>query len=352
MVFPDILMGKPDTLMHPWPRHRQSISARLLAGYAAELGVPSGICLRGTGLTSAILANPEAEIDAEQELRVVTNLIRARGGYVPALGLEAGQRYHLTAYGVWGFAIISSPTLRAAIDLGLRYLDLTFAFVRVRFEENGAEARLIMEERAIPPACRQFLLERDMAALVTLMRDVFNFAPPLGAVRFRHAAPADPSPYEQTFGVAPRFGQTENSVSFPAAFLDTAIPQTDTPLASDCESQCRELLARRQARSGISGRVRDLLLQQPHNMPDMEAVATALCMSSRTLRRQLTHENVSFRQLVDEVRIALAEELLDIPGMTMEAISGRLGYSEVSNFLHAFKRCTGQTPTAFRRQRA
>jgi AraC-like DNA-binding protein len=71
-------------------------------------------------------------------------------------------------------------------------------------------------------------------------------------------------------------------------------------------------------------------------------------MSSRTLRRHLLAEGVSYRLLVDEVRMALAEELLSLRGITVEQISVRLGYSEVSNFLHAFKRCKGQTPKAFK----
>ena len=38
-------------------------------------------------------------------------------------------------------------------------------------------------------------------------------------------------------------------------------------------------------------------------MPNMELVAEHLCISSRTLRRQLKAEGVSYRELVDEVRM-------------------------------------------------
>jgi AraC-like DNA-binding protein len=36
--------------------------------------------------------------------------------------------------------------------------------------------------------------------------------------------------------------------------------------------------------------------------------------------------------------------------LSLEAIASLLGYSDLSNFSHAFKRWTGHSPGAFRRQ--
>lgn len=335
--------------MSPWPERRSISSARILTQLAADYGVTADECLRGTGLLATHLQDTNLEIDARQELRLVDNLLDSCGGFRPGMGLEAGKRYHLTTYGIWGFALISSPTLRAAIHIGLRYLDLTFAFVRVRLEETPEQVRLVLDENAIPPACRAFLLERDMASVMTMVDDLFNIQAPLLGVTLTCPPPRDPAPFAKTFGIMPLFGQKENSLIFSQSFLDMAIPQANTLTSSVCETQCRELLERRKTRAGYSGRVREELLRHPRLMPDMETVAERLCMSSRTLRRHLDGEGVSFRQLVDEIRMALAEEMLGIPGMTMEDISARLGYSEVSNFLHAFKRCKGVTPSDFRK---
>ncbi|MFX9593223.1 AraC family transcriptional regulator ligand-binding domain-containing protein, partial [Acinetobacter baumannii] len=73
--------------------------------------------LTGTGIAIAQLDDPAAEIEAVQELRVIRNLLAAlqpAGLGATELGLAAGQRYHLTTMGVWGFAMASSPTLRSA----------------------------------------------------------------------------------------------------------------------------------------------------------------------------------------------------------------------------------------------
>ena len=56
-----------------------------------------------------------------------------------------------------------------------------------------------------------------------------------------------------------------------------------------------------------------------------------------------------WRALGHAVRQALAEELLATGGLTLEEIAERLGYGEVSNFIHAFKRWKGVAPRRFQR---
>lgn len=82
----------------------------------------------------------------------------------------------------------------------------------------------------------------------------------------------------------------------------------------------------------------------------MESLAAQLHMTSRTLRRRLDAEGTSFRQLQDEVLGTLAEELLRSTALRLEEIAERLGYGEVSNFIHAFKRWKGVSPGQFRRE--
>ncbi|MCT4980316.1 DUF1911 domain-containing protein [Pseudomonas aeruginosa] len=62
-------------------------------------------------------------------------------------------------------------------------------------------------------------------------------------------------------------------------------------------------------------------------------------------------EGSSYRLLLDEVRQALAEELLATGAIRLEEIAERLGYGEVSNFIHAFRRWKGMTPRQYRQRR-
>jgi AraC-like DNA-binding protein len=141
-------------------------------------------------------------------------------------------------------------------------------------------------------------------------------------------------------------------MGFAAELLDNPLPRANPQLVSACEQQCQALLARHQWHQGLAGRVRQLLLQSPGQIADMERVAGHLHLSSRTLRRRLIEEGTSFRTLQDEVRQALAEELLAAGGLSLEEIAERLGYGELSNFIHAFKRWKGTTPGRYQRETA
>jgi AraC-like DNA-binding protein len=335
----------PNATSSSWPQRRSNASAQLLVQFGFERGLGLSTMVAGTGLTPAMLARSHDEIDAAQELALVRNLVRELGD-PPGLGVAAGRAYHLTSYGIWGYALISSATARKAVELGLRYLDLTFAFTRIRLEEAGAEARMVVDGHEITPDVRAFLVERDLAAAVTALREVANPAPPLLRVAFAHGAPRDDAAYVDAFGIRPSFRRDESFFSFAAEVLDRPMPETDPQTARACERECRELLARRRARVGLAAQVRDRVLAQP-GRSDIETIAREFAVTSRTLRRRLEAEGTSFRALQNETRQVLAEEFLATGAMTIEDISERLGYSDPSNFVHAFRRWTGATPGSF-----
>jgi AraC-like DNA-binding protein len=327
---------------------RGPASVRLLIELAGEHRVTSAACLAGSGLAPSHLAHPEAEVTADQELAVIRNLVRALPD-VPGLGLIAGTRYHLTTHGIWGFALVSSPNLRSAISFGLRYLDLTFAFNQIRLAEHAGEAMMVLDDTGVPPDLRRFLIEREGASIMTLQRDMFSTAIPLSRLETSYPEPTYAAMYEEVFGVRPRFGAPSNLAAFDAAVLDLPLPQASELTAQQCEEQCRALLERRTRRGGIARRVRNQLIQASGEIPTLEQVARGLHVSPRTLRRRLAQEGTSFRPLVNEVRLALAEEYLSGGAMAVSEVALRLGYSDASSFTRAFVRQHGLPPGRFRR---
>ncbi|NLV56218.1 MAG: AraC family transcriptional regulator [Acidimicrobiales bacterium] len=318
----------------------------VLAELAAEHGVDATGCLSGTGLVASDLADPHATIAGDQELGVIRNLLAALPD-VPGLGLRAGLRYHLTTHGIWGFALASSPDLRRAIDFGLRYLDLTFAFTRIGLEEVDGEARITIDDAHLPDDVRPFLVEREGASIVAIQRDLLSAAIPLRRLESTRPEPPHADLYEEVFGVRPLFGADANRGVFDAALLDLPMPQANELTARACEEQCAAILAQRRVRDGIAGQVRRRLaaLDGPRSMAD---VARELNVSPRTLRRRLDAEGTSFRALAEEVTVALTEELLADPALTVDDIAARLGYADGSSLTRAFVRVHGVPPGRYR----
>ncbi|MBM7059264.1 AraC family transcriptional regulator [Pseudomonas sp. UL073] len=330
------------------PARRSATSVQLLVQLGVDHSLSAERCLAGTGLNGQTLADPDAEVGSEQELQLIRNLVGALG-HLPGLGVQAGMRYHLNTYGIWGFALLSSPSFRSAASIGLRFVDLTYAFTRIYLEERDGQALLFLDDSALPGDLRRFIVERDAAAIMNIHRDLTNRPLALDRASFRLGAPDDSAAYDDWFGVAPEFEAATNCLVFPSRVLDLPLPGADPQVVRHCEDQCQKLLTKRRVRTGLAGRIRNRLLAKPAYLASMESLAGELNTTSRTLRRRLEEQGTSFRQLQDEVREVLAEELL-ATGLSLEEIAARLGYGEASNFSHAFKRWKGVSPQHYRRQ--
>jgi AraC-like DNA-binding protein len=70
--------------------------------------------------------------------------------------------------------------------------------------------------------------------------------------------------------------------------------------------------------------------------------------NARSLRRQLSEDGQSFRDLLAEARYAKARDLLRQTDLPVEEIAAQIGYAESAAFIHAFRRWAGQSPRAYR----
>lgn len=331
-----------------WDFARSVTSMRLMTDLGVDHGLSVNTCLAGTGIKEQDLNDPSVIVSAKQELRLISNLIRHLGD-IPALGIEAGKRYHFTAFGALGFAMVSSPSARSAMDVTLRYFHLTFAFTRFHVQDKGDETHVTLDDSSLPEEVRAFVVERDSAALVTVQRDLFSSRPGLQSVYFTRREPENTQVYEAFYGVKPVFGAMSNIAIMSRAALMVPLSLGNALAFKAAEEQCTALLDRHKSRVGLAAKVRGHLVKNGAHIPDMDDVASALCMTPRTMRRRLLDDGTTFLKLRDEVRLALAEEFLTGLALSVEQIAERLGYSEPTCFINAFKRWTGRTPLVYRK---
>ncbi|RYE79511.1 MAG: AraC family transcriptional regulator, partial [Myxococcales bacterium] len=291
--------------------------------------------------------DPKAEVSARQELGIVANLVAAFGEDA-GLGLEAGSRYHLTSYGLWGFMLVSSPTPRSAVEVALRYVDLTFAFCQISSREHNGELQFVLDASEVPRPLRRFLLEREVAAIRTMQLEAFPAG--MNPTRAAFTFPAGQVTADDALGTMVDYSADETVLAYDGSVLDSPMPQANEHAAAMALEQCQELLQRRLARAGLSGQVRDLLIAQLTEPPSSDEVAARLHLSPRTFQRRLAKDGTSFRALLDEVREQLAEELLLTGDLPVAEVAPRLGYVEVTSFSQAFRRWKGVGPREWRNQ--
>jgi len=79
-------------------------------------------------------------------------------------------------------------------------------------------------------------------------------------------------------------------------------------------------------------------------------VAGELRIHQRTLNRRLRDHGTSFRRELDNVRYAVAQQLLAESTIPLARIATILNYADVTAFSRAFKRWTGSTPGQWRKR--
>lgn len=82
--------------------------------------------------------------------------------------------------------------------------------------------------------------------------------------------------------------------------------------------------------------------------PDIQAVASELGMSDRTLQRRLTDEGASFKQLLAQARHEQAKEYLADPSLHIKEVAFLVGYEDQNSFFRAFRLWEGDTPSNWR----
>ena len=84
--------------------------------------------------------------------------------------------------------------------------------------------------------------------------------------------------------------------------------------------------------------------------PTIAQAAATAGTSVRTLQRRLLDLGLTYRELLDEVRLETACRLMERSETSLAEVAAALGYADPANFTRAFQRWTGKTPSAFRRR--
>jgi AraC-like DNA-binding protein len=320
----------------------------LLAQTLEALGHEAGPLLRECGLP-ANLAGIGHTVAVEREISFIRAALRVSGR--PDLGLLAGRQHRFPVFGFWGLALATSPTLASAVRVGLQYVDLTHTFLRWSFTRSRGEAELVMRASGPLGELERFFVERDAAAVMTLLEDLTGRRGGFIEALFAYPAPAWAERYPATFGCVARFGCDRHALRLDATLLDEPLPGGDPMTAAAAEAQCRRLVETLSPAGHLAMRVRRLLLDHPGRLPTQDAAARQLGLSRRSLRRRLAEEGIGFRALADEVRFGLVAGYLENTGLPLDEIAARTGFSDAANLSHAFRRWTGETPGCWRSRR-
>lgn len=326
-------------------KNRLPGSLRILCETAPEFGVDPEQCLNDTGLVVFDLYDNTTKVTLSQEIKAIENFLEL-AEKTPDLGIRVGQRYRPQVFGIWGYAILSSPTLRASLQVATKYANLSFILATARLDESRAPALLTFDGKSLPIGIRSFVLQRHITVLANFC---LALLPDFKLSRFVFETtlsdPADAEAIEKSLGIKVRLNCPYDAIVLPDRLLDLPLPKHDPAVMEDCLRQCKGLLQEKEdTDQSWAAKVREVVILDLGNDPNITTTASKLSMTERTLRRRLSEEGTNFRSILAAARLAIGHELLSTARLDVSTVAYRTGYSEPSSFVRAFSQHYGYSP--------
>lgn len=333
----------PHVVEHSFP----AAHALQLVTLVKRWNIDAETLLEGLSLTQEQLEEPHARISVAQ-LTAVSERARMLTAE-PGIGFYLGLSRRISNYGYLGFAAQSASTLREGLQLATRFTATVSTALTLSLDEQADTTSLTFHEHADlgsahDIACFSFLVGmRQLVATMTgkpalwIAADV-PLPEPEYFSRFSHLLPNV------------RFDQPRMRVTFETGALDVPLLAPDRAALRLAVEACERDLAALGFEHHLGERVRRAAVDGD-NFRNITDVAKRLGMSTRTLKRKLAAQQLSYSAMIDKERLSRAVDLLRAPDRTLDEIAERLGYSSVANFTRAFRRLTQLTPTQYRKQK-
>ncbi|XID74271.1 AraC family transcriptional regulator ligand-binding domain-containing protein [Alkanindiges sp. WGS2144] len=264
----------------------------------------------------------------------------------PQVGLDIAMHVSTAHLGVLGYLLHACDNLAEALLRLKRYGRLIINDLdQMSIQQTGGNIELLWP----PPSSDGILLELGMANMRRFSVQLTGRNLPLNHIHFAHPLTGQLETYEKFFGCPVHFNQPLNIMSFPAPNLKVPIEKPDKALLNILQEQAEQALQHLPDSDSFLQQVQRHLVQLcQQGEPTLAQLAGQLHLSSRTLQRRLNERQVSFQQLLDEVRQQLCKQYLH-QQVPLSDIAQLIGYSDQSAFTRAYKRWTGSTPFQQRR---
>lgn len=326
---------------------RRSIySIRILAEYAKKFNISAEVLLYGSTLNTNDLADPEMFITPEEELKIFRRAVFLIPD--PKLGLEIGRLHNASAMSRVAIPVMFCETVMDGFRTMFKYIDLTQTYCQYELIVKDDSAILNCKELIVFGDLRRFLCERDLASAYTLCCNALSAPLVLKGITLTYPRPEYARAYQELFNCPVTFHADRFQIIFDKGYLNNRLPMANAMSREIYEKECKKAYARLHEQTSILDKIQQELLFPHSEPPCFDTLARRLHMSTRTLRRHLSAEGISFKNLLNEIRKKKAQDLLTSTSMPIEKIATEVGYQNVANFYHAFKLWTGITPSIYR----
>lgn len=260
------------------------------------------------------------------------------------LGFAFAEQAQLTSFGPLSFPLVSAGSVAEIVEL-LTYLPLISTALSPQFHPGDHGLTVGLTGHTNDPALDCLIVTYCGVALLRLL-DMLAGDVPTVTLHLTWPAPAFLTNHEDLVPGRLHFDAPMSFLHVPAETL-TEVCRFSDPLAyRTAIVDLQRTLDQWSGTAPFSEQVRRLLEEHPRQR-SRQWVADELSVSTSTLKRRLLDEGTTFRELRESFMRERAMLRLFDRSMSVSEIATDLGYSDLANFSHAFRRWTGRSPSEF-----
>lgn len=263
------------------------------------------------------------------------------------LGLRLGVMINVATYADLGVFAMTAPTIVDAFRESEPFIYQQFPFMVLEIlpESDAFRVRFIEQTTSMFDT---FKLDMVMSCLNAIAKFLCGGEFPLREVHYQFDAPACTEAHVEAFGCPIVWNMKYHQLvyepeqaNWPVIFADKL---NHLKAREHLENRTAHQLQESPGRHRFA--VRNLVCDSLPEILTLEEIANRLNTSVRTLTRNLKKEQVSYREILDQVRKLKAREFFE-KGATIQQVAGNLGYQDSAAFSRAFHRWYQKNPGAY-----
>lgn len=249
-------------------------------------------------------------------------------------------------FGVLGYMATRSESIAEALDYILRFNRLVIDGDEITPMKMQQEHDHFSLAWPFIDESYDLINEMTTAFMISLARQIVHLQQfPLDRIAFAHAPKMALYHYQKFYGCEVSFHQPEYQVLMSIGSLNLKLQQADPSLIQFLIRQAEEAIADKEQHETIAQKLHLIVaeyLRIQQQAPKLEDIAQELHVSVRTLQRQLSELDTSFKKILEIERMQYCEKLL-LKDLHLTDIALQLGYSDQSALARAYKGYKGET---------
>ena len=314
-------------------------------GSAIDFSISKGLEL--LNIPANILKNPDARLDGDQICLLLTMGQMLAKKDTP-FSLQISQHFKEDTLGMLGLAIINVDDAEQSLELFQKYAELYIP--GFDFSLNYDEKYLDIE---ILPLANFKRIEPIFVELILCAFDFYGKRSGLnsqGEFFLSHDVSAYKHILEERFEQPVHCFSPVNKIRIPRTALTQKVKNPNSSMLAFYIAQLESDKAKLEQQSSMGFQARRIMHHQAKQgiFLNRDQLADLLSCSHRTLTRKLKIDGLSFQMLLDEVRFAMAKQMLYQSNKSTKLVASHIGIKNPAVFCRAFKKWSGMTPNEYR----